>query len=69
VISDLGLGVVLTALAYGFLIWAVVHGKHVVDRIAAGEDPARPDGRPPPGNGEREAEERGERSRDGAGHG
>lgn len=66
--SDLGLGVVLTALAYGFLIWAVVHGKHVVDRIAAGEDPARPDHRPHPGNGEREAEERGPGDRGGAGN-
>lgn len=40
--TDLIIGVILTALSYAFLIWAVVHGKHVVERIQRGEYPAHP---------------------------
>lgn len=34
--TDLVVGVVLSALAYGGLLWAVVHGKRVVDQVRRG---------------------------------
>lgn len=40
--TDLLVGIVLAALAYGFLIWAVVHGKHVVEQVKRGEYPHHP---------------------------
>ena len=40
--SDLVVGLALTAVAYGFLVWAVVHGKHVVERMARGNEGERP---------------------------
>jgi len=40
--SDLIVGLALTAVAYGFLLWAVIHGKHVVEEIARGERSDRP---------------------------
>lgn len=43
--SDLIVGLVLTAVAYGFLLWAVIHGKHVIDEIASGERSGRPKAR------------------------
>lgn len=39
---DLLVGLVLTALAYTGLMWAVVHGKHVVERVKRGEYPHHP---------------------------
>lgn len=35
--TTFGIALVLTAVAYGFLWWAVVHGKHVVEEIQRGE--------------------------------
>lgn len=40
--TDLLVGLVLTALAYAGLMWAVVHGKHVVERVKRGEYPDHP---------------------------
>lgn len=40
--TDLLVGVVLTALAYAGLMWAVVRGKHVVERVKRGEYPHHP---------------------------
>lgn len=40
--SDLVVGIVLTALAFAGLMWAVFHGKYVVERIKRGEYPHHP---------------------------
>lgn len=40
--SDLLVGIVLTALALAGLMWAVLHGKYVVERIKRGEYPHHP---------------------------
>lgn len=40
--SDLAVGLVLTALAFAGLLWAVIHGKYVVERIKRGEYPRHP---------------------------
>lgn len=34
--TDLIVGLILTALAYAGLLWAVVHGKHVVEQVRQG---------------------------------
>lgn len=40
--ADLTVGLVLTALAYAGLWWAVIHGKHVVEQVKRGEYPHHP---------------------------
>lgn len=40
--SELLVGLVLTALAYAGLWWAVIHGKHVVEQVKRGEYPHHP---------------------------
>ena len=40
--GDLILGIVLTALAYAGLMWAVIHGIHVVEQVKRGEYPHHP---------------------------
>lgn len=57
--TDLIVGLALTAVAYGFLLWAVIHGKHVVDEISRGERPGRPSG-----DGESDGTERTESGRE-----
>ena len=46
-VSELAIGLVLTALAWLGLIAAVLHGTYVTERIAAGEYRRDPNG--PPG--------------------
>lgn len=40
--TGLAVGLVLTALAYAGLWWAVIHGKHVVEQVKRGEYPHHP---------------------------
>lgn len=56
--TDLAVGLVLTALAFAGLIWAVFHGKYVVERVMENEYPhhPNPDHRPPPSGGAAETE-------------
>ena len=54
--KDLIVGVVLTTLTYVGLLWAVVHGKHVVEQVRRGTYPHHPNPRHRPGSGDETGE-------------
>lgn len=56
--TDLLIGIFLTLVAYAGLIWAVVHGKHVIEQVKRGQysDHPNPKHRPE----DRDAEDRDE---------